>query len=290
MIRPNLLVAAFFTGGAALQRPGTVDYISVVDDCYTGRNLYFVHVMKDGGTSIGKYFECLANKTKFAFRRRQGPNELDIAHTECPPAICSAHHPAVLQTEVCGSEFSNASSFTVLREPVARAFSLYNYYRNEMIEKKDIAQKMKPFSTFGSLLRHLLRNEETGDHEFDSYMRRAFSNQMVKFWFSPPITFDSIKVASRGDLENAKNVLRQLNAVFFTEQLSSWKDDFRKSALPLSQHADDCEVPHEFAKLTNNCLECADAPTDEEIKLATKLNQFDIELYEFAKTLPNAYR
>lgn len=191
------------------------------------------------------------------------------------------------KTESCGSEFSNASSFTVLREPLGRLFSLYNYYADE---NSLGGYSLNNFGTFASLLRGVKNGS------LNTYATRLFSNDMVKTWFSPnppsvgkhlsDVAANLLFDATVDDLEKSKQTMHQLDAVFFTEQLSTWKDDFGKSGLPLSQYAWDSTLFHSNER---SCVDCADAPTEEEASLVNELNSLDAKLYEFAKTLPNSF-
>lgn len=233
--------------------------------------------MKDGGTSVDAFFGCLADNLRFAVKHAEGADNMVGKVTSCPIAFCRAHHPLRSKTEVCGNEFDKAQSFTVLREPVSRLFSLFNYYK---YKKKD--PRLKPFATFGDLLREVRDNEQNHPHLHE------FKNEMTLFWFAP----DEVgHPAAHDQLYKAKKFLRQLDAIFFTEHLSSWEGDFKKSGLPLSHYDSKaqnpvCHLPHSNEA---DCSECADSPTEEEVQLATELNSLDLQLYEFAKTLPQKF-
>lgn len=49
--------------------------------------------------------------------------------TTCAPSICTTHTDAKhnLNETYCGWAFANATMFTVIRDPVERVWSFYNY-------------------------------------------------------------------------------------------------------------------------------------------------------------------
>jgi len=280
------VTAVFIACAAGLQLQGRNDYAA--QECYTGEKVYFVHVMKTGGSSVDELFGCLGKEKNFAVQYVEGPVNITTGDTSCPAAVCTAHQALADQDWICDSEFQNASTFTMLREPIARTFSLFNYDKYEL-QRTD----MEEFATFGDLLRNL------EEHPYES----AFSNNMVDFYFAPnavtlslahgdraEVLMRSNYQATQGDLETAKSMLKKVDAIFFNERMSTWQDDYKNSGLPLAEEVGGSSSCWLGNSKKADCEKdgCAKEATDEEVELATKLNSLDIELYEFAKTLPQA--
>merc|ERR1719356_246522 len=96
--------------------------------------------------------------------------------------------------------------------------------------------------------------------------------------------FQSHHVATSADLEAAKKELEKMDAIFFTESMGQWDEQYSKSGLPFSESISKvgCQFPHDNVI---ECNGCPTSPTEKELALATELNQLDIQLYEYAKTL-----
>lgn len=253
--------------------------------------------MKDGGTSVDTYFNCLRQVYNFRILQQEGPNVRAWGEESCPIGFCQSHHPLAAKVEVCGPAFADSAGFTVLREPLSRAFSLFNFYKYN--QKLDIL--LDDDVSFLELLNrtYKCRNNQIGKPGKEPFCA-AWNNELTSFYLAPnPVTFllaygqrgDSMlqigHTATDDDLESAKRLLKGLDAVFLTENLGNWVSLFGKSGLPFSDKAAQCELPH---VLEADCDgPCPQTPSEEEAKLFAEMNHLDIELYNYAKTLPQHY-
>lgn len=252
--------------------------------------------MKDGGSSADGYFECLANHLKFAVRHAEGPYNDFSGDQSCPAAFCTAHHSLAKKTEVCGMSFMESAAFTILREPVSRMFSLFNFYKYVRGTKfmQGVDEETGLEKNFHWLVKNFYKCHK---ENFADALCPQFNNDMTFGYLAPnaatimfahgqraQILLQSRYQATNADLEVAKKSLSQLDAIFFTEELGNWSNSFRRSGLPFSESASLCAFPH-----VNECATCGNGPDQEARRLATEMNVLDIELYEYAKTLPNHY-
>merc|ERR1740138_1394121 len=89
------------------------------------------------------------------------------------------------------------------------------------------------------------------------FLTDSFSDSMVNVVFSPNALtllyahgkraeelIRSNYRATQDDLEDAKKALKTMNAIFFTERLETWIDDYKNSGLPFADSANLCEVGH----------------------------------------------
>lgn len=275
------VIAVLFAGAAGLQLPRS--------GCYTDEKVYFVHVMKTGGSSVDEMFGCLGEENHFAVQYVEGPVNITTGDTTCPAAVCTAHQALADQTWICDAQFVDAPTFTLLRDPIDRIFSLFNYDKYEL--KEDF---MENFANFGDLLKSIKENP------YDS----AFRNNMVDMYFAPnavtlllahgvenaEMLVRSNYKATEDDLTQAKNMLKKVNGIFFQDRMDTFEDDYKKSALPLADTLGNSKTCSLGNAKHADCEKdgCAKEPTDEEVELANELNSLDLELYAFAKTLPQA--
>lgn len=259
--------------------------------------MYFVHIMKDGGSSVDGYFECLATKLNFAVKHAEGSNNGLSGDQSCPAAFCTAHHSLDEKVDVCGSSFQDSAAFSILREPLSRIFSLINWYK--YIRKAPALQGVDEVTGEEKDFRWVIKRYYKCHVEGSSdLLCSQLSNGMTLEYLTPnaaTITLahgaqarsmmHSMYQATLADLEAAKKSLKALDAVFFTEELDEWPALFGRSGLPFSESASVCELP-----FWNRCSGCEGYNNidNETIQLATEMNALDIELYQYAKTLPNA--
>jgi hypothetical protein len=239
-----LVISAVFACAEALQHSGASHAKSSAVDCYSGKKLYFLHVMKDGGTSIDTFFNCLREVYNFRVMQREGPTERIWGEESCPVGFCQSHHPLFKKEEVCGSEFSDSAGFTVLREPLSRAFSLYKYYKYN----QKISNLVDDDVSFYELLNRTYKCTHGTASSGDEPFCFAWNNELTSYYFAPNLMTTLLAYgqhaesmlqigqrASGADLGTAKRLLQGLDAIFLTENFGTWISSFGRSGLPFSE-------------------------------------------------------
>eukprot|EP00448_Togula_jolla_P029490 CAMPEP_0170620762 /NCGR_PEP_ID=MMETSP0224-20130122/28231_1 /TAXON_ID=285029 /ORGANISM="Togula jolla, Strain CCCM 725" /LENGTH=333 /DNA_ID=CAMNT_0010946957 /DNA_START=39 /DNA_END=1040 /DNA_ORIENTATION=+ len=244
--------------------------------CLPAGKVIFVHVMKTGGLSVDAFLRdaCTENPVaQCSLRRHDGARGLQ-GNTNChKPSICTSHESMLGALDVCGDEFRDAVYFTVLRDPVSRVWSFYNY----------ISRWYKPYQTMtlievydairaGKDLNEGLRNDEMC-HHCEMQLKNAMSNHS----FEQP----------DGALSQWKDQLRSLQLILDISSLDRFGELTAQAKLFPELRA--LSSPTEVAMLHENSVpsrwgEHPDWMTEQCIR---DWNQQDVELYEFAKTLPN---
>eukprot|EP00966_Prymnesium_polylepis_P104777 2427098-Prymnesium_polylepis.1 len=104
--------------------------------CAPANQLIFMHAPKSGGISLDQYMLCRANGT-VSVRLDDGQQQVFNAERGCRPTIISTHGRAFGRTWYA-PEWRSATRVFVLRDPVQRIYSFYNY----------IARWYAPFRAF----------------------------------------------------------------------------------------------------------------------------------------------
>lgn len=183
---------------------------------------------------------------------------------------------------MCGTAFSNSKIFTVLRNPVKRMWSYYNYVKHK---KKD------PFfqQDLSSILKNFQNCKGPRCQEFNNSMvNRYFINSMTAELRDGAVALNAehsntLQSVTRSDLEVAKKELRKYDAIFLYRDLDYFPELFKKSNLPMSQFAGQCAFTGKNATMRNNKI------PEPARDLIRTINWADIELFEYAKTLPNMF-
>lgn len=273
-------------------------------NCVPPGLLKFAHVMKSGGLSVDAYLGCRCEREGCSISHHEGGDGIRGA-TDCGgPSVCTSHLPPYRMWEECAEQanFTQARVFTVLRDPVERVVSFYNYMKYarpedrfpgyEPYKKRSLKEVLLSWGVEDLNLGQPNTNEEGGC----VICSRQLSNAMVLRHFAtdasvvaqerwsitagvrrPPTPTDMVF-----QLEQAKKTLAKMDAVFLS--MNTFKEAFeRRDLLHPEGKATitDCEVP------VVNPTSKKERPTEEEIKLIEGLNWADIELYKYAKTLPN---
>eukprot|EP00927_Polykrikos_kofoidii_P019736 TRINITY_DN1924_c0_g1_i1.p1 TRINITY_DN1924_c0_g1~~TRINITY_DN1924_c0_g1_i1.p1 ORF type:complete len:331 (+),score=45.99 TRINITY_DN1924_c0_g1_i1:105-1097(+) len=269
--------------------------------CLAPGKLKFVHVMKTGGLSVDGYLWCRCEHEGCSTSHHEGGDSIG-GDTSCStPTVCTSHLPSYRMFEQCG-DFTAARVFTVLREPVSRVVSFYNYMR--FPRPQDGFPGYSPYqeNNLTAVLRAWGNTDLNLHQPYDPHLggctvcAAQLSNAMVLRHFVSPDSKAAQEtwVKKAGviqppnaeamvfQLEEAKKVIAGMDAIF--ADLGTFKEAFERNDLLLpggGQTTSPCDVP------TSNPTASKIDPVEEDIKLIKQLNWADIELYNYALTLPN---
>lgn len=272
--------------------------------CVPAGTLKFAHVMKSGGLSVDAYLGCRCASEGCSISRHEGGDGV-IGESECGgPSVCTSHQPPFRMWEECAKDanFSSGRIFTVLRDPIERVLSFFNYMKYPRPE--DHYPGYPPYKTRS--LKEVLLSWSVVDLNINQprtvaeggcvMCAQQLSNAMVLRHFATnasmtaqeswTLTAGVRRPATPADmmfqLEQAKNTLSKMDAVFMS--MSTFKEAFEKQDLlnpDGNAVSTSCDVP------VVNPTGTKEEATAEELDLIKTLNWADIELYKFAQTLPN---
>lgn len=259
-----------------VRKLGSQDSGQKVGHCLPQGRLVFQHVMKTGGLSVDKWFRLTCDEhsdSLCSIYRRDGP-EGRIQHPwnhhkTCAPSICTTHPSNVVRP--C-PRFEHAATFTVIRHPVARVWSFYNY----------MSRWYKPYQQ--NALKDIFLNYETQDlnhglteKERCGHCHNQLSNAMVKNHFAGP----------HGTLEEAKHMLEGMILVIELHNLGEIPALLARYAIfPESKSISGnttYTIPHE----NPSEYRWGRHPDSETEALIKQYNQMDMKLYRYATKLPN---
>lgn len=262
--------------------------------------LVFRHVMKTGGLAVRSFLQCVCEHNDCSVWRDDGSHGVapwvadDVRH--CPPSVCTTHGNGYdwSSQRRCGPSFANAKQFTVLRDPISRVWSFYNY----------LQRYYKPFQD--NSLVSILRNDSKKDLNFGlpeeercGHCLEQLRNAMAYGHFcgldEPSCLLarqrrSSVALRERL-LHAAMRIMDSMTAIFLFEDLNKLPDLFRFSSLPF----------HANVAGTASCSMGSDNPTtynasagmepDEATREAiAKANHMDMILYDYSIQLPNVIR
>jgi len=272
-----------FNGDAlAVMQHQTIAATEEPQDCMAPGELLFLHVMKNGGTSVDHFLACKAKRNIAGFKLSLGTFEAYEGDKKCKePTVCSTHGEWRNRVELCGAAFKKPSkAFTVMREPVDRVWSMYNYQKSKEYEESGTM-----FPPVDEMISDCLHGK---GYEF---MCQAMMNHVT---IETLATNDDLiyNVSSCPEcVEQAKGVMDKLDAIMLMDDFETFTEAFDHSNIFSDKHEpttfdEDCDLEH--ANPTE-CKVCDDEPTDDQRKVIEENNQMDIELYEYAKKIKTRY-
>jgi len=253
-------------------------------ECLPAGRLVFVHVMKTGGLSIDSFLQrsCeLHPEAACSIQRHDGWIGVE-GRVKCDsPSICASHKPMETDVEMCGSSFNNASYFTVLREPVSRVWSFYNY----------ISRWYKPYQQLT-----LKEVYEAADNGTD--LNAGLPKEEQCFHCVGQLSDAMVSLSFAGDedltLDAAKAHLDKLKAIMDIEALDRFPEIAQEVELfpELFESALSSKTGRLLTMTHENTVEprWGHFPDKETAKLIRAHNMKDIHLYEYARTLPTFHQ
>eukprot|EP00927_Polykrikos_kofoidii_P014760 TRINITY_DN16510_c0_g1_i1.p1 TRINITY_DN16510_c0_g1~~TRINITY_DN16510_c0_g1_i1.p1 ORF type:complete len:320 (+),score=42.57 TRINITY_DN16510_c0_g1_i1:47-1006(+) len=270
--------------------------------CPAHGQLIFAHVMKTGGIAVDDFFRCRADAEGFSVYRDDGPPEVrkPFGNTECETSVCTTHAPLVDAVNSCGKHFAGARAFTVMRDPVERVWSFYNYVKGN---------GYKPYQNRS--LEHVLKhywnedlNKGLPPSERCTFCHHSLFNVMTLWNFVGPETWKVIQECRKGKklsdadrcvvqhgllrkaVKEAKERIRNLEAVFFMEDLANFThlynglDGLSLTRTPAAKLQKlDCTIKHANPTKSKEVL------SEEAAELIKVLNWADVELYRYAQQI-----
>jgi len=267
--------------------------------CLAPGRLLFLHIMKSGGTSVDKFLSCVSKRVNAGFMLSLGPYEFHEGAESCQPAsVCSTHGAYSKRVELCGPEFENPEKvFTVMRDPVDRAWSHYNYQKAQ--QYKDTGEILPPILDVISMCADVNAELTPGNR----YVCQSLMNHMTLKTFSDSQDKSWSAGYSQEDMDEAKDMVRRLDAVFFMDDFDSFVQQFRSAeifepwASGETEKSDEDELGRKPCALDHSnsaksvrpsglqpCDICEDYPSEREKSELRNVNHMDVELYEWAKT------
>jgi len=261
--------------------------------CLPPGALIFVHVMKTGGIAVNELLTCRCQLEGCAVH--MSDLHLDAyGYGQCEPSVCSMHAQESSASSVCGSSFADARRFTVLREPVERVWSFFNYLRRwyRPFQERSLTSILE---NYGEDLNAALNETERQC----TFCRQELANAMVVRSFSSAHEDAGSRPLSRSELslalEEAKRTLRSMDAVFLFADLGRFPELFgsvpelfptrRRGSPAASSAIGDCRWSRQNP--SNYSQQWPDLHLEE---LIEERNWADVELYNYALTLPNLVR
>lgn len=240
--------------------------------------LLFIHIPKTGGTSLNEMLaEAVLGTKQFVHYNSTAYLVKDLKRRDCPLVMGHVHYDShkILS--------KNCKIFTFLRDPVDRVISSFEF------------MKSHPETWLGKLAQGSLQ-EFLGD----SYVAKSFADlqtrllgvdiNFLKFYadlkngriteeqYYNAINQSAQKSVDDEDLERAKERLAGMLFFGFTDTFSGDVVKlFAKLGYPCPEIRQSNRTPDKFRK--------RDKYSEEDIKLIKALNQYDVQLYEFAKKL-----
>lgn len=191
--------------------------------------ILFAHVMKTAGLSIDSYLDCRCSHEGCAIQKHDHDHKT-VGNKKCETSLCALHGKILNASDRCGERFERITSrFTVLRDPVSRVWSFYNYLSRWYIPY----QQRTLISILDNYGQEDL-NEGLKDSQRCEHCHKELVNRMVLGNFCGNYTLcRSLEQGAHMDKASlatataaAIKVLDNFDAVFFQSDLTTFVTDF----------------------------------------------------------------
>lgn len=271
--------------------------------------MIFHHVLMAGEVSADKYFQCVCQEVGCSMKIAEKelaekyllkyPDGLGRKACQDKPSVCVTEGSVGDWESKCGTQFAGANkSFVILRDPLYRVYA--EYFASTDTEFNKAYNKWYDVPPLPDLVMACKENSWSGKGGYTliEEMCPQLSNQMVHqiFAMTPQPwsqVFESVSAGSQGSMDQqaldaAKSRLGQFSAVFLIEEFPAFKTGMKSTGLfPDNAALDTCNLGHETFDWTDPPHH-SDAPIpDNYWDLIKEMNALDIELYNYARSLPN---
>lgn len=256
--------------------------------------LVFVHVMKTGGLTVDSLLNCRCNaKHPCSVIHADGRVEGLGSPLCAEPSVCIMHKGISNLDGRCGVRiFQRARMITVLRDPIGRVWSFYNYLRRWYLPYQEM-DLVTVYKYLDLDLNELLPN---GTH--CSFCPSELTNAMVIQYFCSNASLCGPllgKPAPRRSLlaealADAKRVLLRMDAIFLTQDLDYFDVLFNADGQLFPEMGDDDQDSCHERKVVNQTPKKANLDNHTVIRAISHHNRADILLYKYAWTLPQLWR
>eukprot|EP00928_Gymnodinium_smaydae_P097337 TRINITY_DN87_c1_g1_i1.p1 TRINITY_DN87_c1_g1~~TRINITY_DN87_c1_g1_i1.p1 ORF type:complete len:352 (+),score=62.09 TRINITY_DN87_c1_g1_i1:64-1056(+) len=253
-------------------------------ECLPEGQLVFIHIMKTAGLSVDQFLarSCLEHPSALcAVRRYDGTRGIE-GSPKCAskPSICTIHKGMiyVADAHVCGPAFKRAKFFTLLREPITRIWSYYNYIAS------------KGFKTFRErTLKSILANygnedlnEGLSEKDRCGWCPLELAHSITHQWFCAHRSH-----CKKTTLGESKELLRRVDAVIDVAAVERFPQIAKERKLFLQHPSLSGNTSLTVRSINRNKnYSSGSLPDEETIQLITSLNRDEVKLYRYAKTLP----
>jgi len=281
-----------FLGHSAAATP--VTDAELLPECLPPGRLVFVHVMKTGGLSVDSFLNCRCDSTQSCSVLHADGEVQQMGTERCSePSVCTMHRGISNLNERCGFQFGRAARMvTVLRDPIERVWSFYNYLKRwyTPYQEMDLATIYKNLDT------DLNENLPKGTHCL--FCSGELTNAMtIRYFCKNPDLCSPLegKKAPRRSvlakaLAEAKRALSAMDSIFLTQDLDYFDLMFDADRRLLPEWADADQRSCHASKVINHTPNKSSLDNRTIIKWISHKNRADILLYKYAWTLPKLWR
>jgi len=235
---------------------------------------------------VDRFLACKAERSIAGFRLSLGPVHLYEGDKRCTqPSICSTHGEWRNRVELCGKAFEKPMKvFTVMREPVARVWSMYNYQK--AIAAETNGDELPPIDKMIFNCRHGIHGMA-----YNEWMCAQIMNHVTIQILAQSDNLPYNVTYNVTYIEQAKEVMSKLDAIMLMDDFETFADAFDKSNIfndrqETTAFKEDCALEH--ANPTE-CNVCTEKPTAYQRKMIEESNQMDIQLYKHAKDMKTRF-
>mmetsp|Transcript_16422 Transcript_16422/g.30233 ORF Transcript_16422/g.30233 Transcript_16422/m.30233 type:complete len:442 (-) Transcript_16422:54-1379(-) len=191
--------------------------------------ILFAHVMKTAGESVDEYLKCRCTHEGCAVQLHDHAHKT-VGNKQCDTSLCALHGKILNASDRCGDRYEKLTArFTVLRDPVSRVWSFYNYLSRWYIpyQQRTLVSILEKYGEEDL-------NEGLADSEQCEHCHKELVNRMVLGNFCGNYALcSSLEEGPQTDeralaeaTAAAMKVLGNFDAVFFQSDLGDFVAEF----------------------------------------------------------------